>query len=780
MYLNKIKILLLFAFASLVHWNAICSNPVVTHSIYGHITDKTNGETIIGGIVRIAENKSAAVTNSYGYYSISVPEGRYTVTYSYLGYDSKTDTINLTKDICVNVELSPMAVTMKEFVVSDKKVNNDIDKTEMSIDRLDANTIKQIPALLGEVDVLKTIQLLPGVQSSGEGMTGFNVRGGAADENLIMLDEATIYNPSHLMGFFSIFNNDALKDVALYKGDIPAEFGGRISSLLDIRMKDGNKKEFEVSGGIGTISSRITVQGPIVKDKSSFIISARRSYADLFLKLSRDSTLNKNSLYFYDVNLKLDFYINENNRIFFSSYYGRDVIIYNNDFNMSWGNNTETFRWNHLFSKKTFSNLSLIFSSYDYNLNQQATMTNIKWVADMQDYSMKYDVNIFPNPNNNIKIGMISTYHHFDPGYAQGIGRLQDFRMASSNALETAFFANNEQKISKKISLNYGLRYSIFQSIGATTVYNFNSYHEPTDSSVYKSGKIYNTYAGFEPRLSLKYSLDSISSIKASYSRTRQYVHLASNGTGSIPVDLWLPSSQIIKPRIADIFALGYFRNIMDSKLQFSVEAYYKNIKNEVDFKDYANLLLNKRIEGELRFGDAYSYGVEFMVRKEVGKLKGWVSYTWSRAFRIFPDINDGIVYPASYDKPNNIAIVIMYELSKRVNIAATWVYTTGAAVTFPTGKYEYNNKILPMYSERNSYRMPDYNRLDIGVTLKGKEKPGKKFSGDWNFSIYNVYNRKNAWMIMFQQDPKDPTVTKAYKYYLFPILPAITYNFHY
>ena len=781
--LKKIKIfkIILFSFIVLFLNNFSFSiNQNTKHTINGHIKDKSNGELLIGAIVYVKELKTGTTANVYGYYSISLPEGKYTFVYSYIGFNSFTDNIDLTKDLTKDIELETTQTTIKEVVITDKKADEKINSTEMSVEKLDAKTIKLIPALMGEVDVLKTIQLLPGVQASGEGMTGFNVRGGSSDENLILLDEATVYNPSHLMGFFSIFNNDAIKDVTLYKGDIPAEYGGRISSLLDIRMKDGNNKEYEVSGGIGTISSRLTVEGPLEKDKGSFIISARRSYADLLLKLSSDSTLNKNKLYFYDINVKMNYTINNNNRIYFSGYYGRDVIVYNNDFNLNWGNNTETFRWNHLFSKKVFSNLSLIFSNYDYNLSQQASMNGFKWVAGMQDYSFKYDINIFPNPNNNIKFGIISTYHHFDPGYAKGNGNFGNYRMPTSNALESAVFINNEQKINHKLSLNYGIRYSLFQSIGPTTVYNFDSKHNPTDSTVYKTGKIYNTYGGFEPRVSIKYSLDSLSSIKVSYTRTRQYVNLASNGTGSIPLDLWLPASKIIKPRIADQYAIGYFRNLFNNKFEGSFETYYKNIQNELDFRDYAQLLLNKRIEGELRFGRAYSYGIEFMMRKQVGKFQGWVSYTYSRAYRKIPELNDGIVYPSTYDKPNNVSIVFMYQITKRLNVAATWVYSTGAAVTFPTGKYEYGNRILPLYSERDSYRMPDYHRLDLGVTLKGKDKPNKKFFGEWNFSVYNVYDRKNAWMITFEQDPKNPNNTLAYKYYLFPILPSVTYNFHF
>ncbi len=754
------------------------------YTISGRVKDKSNGEMLIGVTVYVKELNIGTVTNVYGYYSINLPAGKYQVNYSYIGYKTVTKTFDLTQNTVFNMELETEQVMINEVVVVGEKKDENITKAEMSVVKMDAKTIKAIPALFGEVDIIKAIQMLPGVQASGEGMSGFNVRGGGSDQNLIILDEATVYNASHLMGFFSIFNNDAVKDVKLYKGDIPSEYGGRLSSLLDIRMKDGNMKKFSGAGGIGTISSRLTLEGPVIKDKCSFMVSGRRSYADLFLKLSNDTNMQKTKLYFYDLNMKINYTLDEKNRFFVSGYFGRDVFKFSKEFGMNWGNNTETVRWNHLFSSKLFSNMTFLFSNYDYSLESNVSMQGFKWIAKMRDFSVKPDFTYFLNPENTIKFGFVSTYHHFEPGFAEGNGEnsvINELKMPGSNALESAAFISNEQKINAVLTLNYGLRYSIFQSVGSSTVYNFDNNHQSVDSTVYSKGEFYNTYSGFEPRLSMKYSLNEVSSVKGSYSRTRQYLHLASNTTGGMPLDIWLPSSINIKPRIADMGAIGYFRNFKHNTFEVSVETYYKIVNNEIDFKDHAQLLLNQKIEGELRYGKAKSYGVEFLIRKQEGKFTGWVSYTWARAFRKINEINDGLEYPASYDKPHNISIVLSYNISKRINVSVNWIYASGAAATFPTGRFEYNNVIVPVYSERNTYRMPDYHRLDVGTTIQlGKDRPEKKFFSDLNISVYNAYNRKNAWMISFEPEKNDPNTIQAYKYYLFPILPSVTYNFHF
>ena len=763
---------------------SVYASDAAKFTISGRVKDKSDGEMLIGVSVYITELKVGTTTNAYGYYSINLPSGSYTISYSYIGYGTISKQINLKGNTTIDIELDVNQVLIDEVEIVGERKDENINKAEMSVVKIDAKTIKSIPALFGEVDVIKAIQMLPGVQASGEGMSGFNVRGGGSDQNLIILDEATVYNASHLMGFFSVFNNDAVKDVKLYKGDIPSEYGGRLSSLLDIRMKDGNMKELSGTGGIGTISSRLTIEGPIIKDKCSFMVSGRRSYADLFLLASKDTNMQKTKLYFYDLNMKLNYIMDEKNRFYLSGYLGRDVFKFSKEFGINWGNNTETFRWNHLFSSKLFSNMTFLLSNYDYSMESNTSMQGFKWIAKMRDYSIKPDFTYYLNPENTIKFGFITTYHHFEPGYANGTGDnsiFNELKMPGSNALESALFISNEQKVNALLTLNYGLRYSVFQSIGSSTVFNYDNNHQSIDSTVFGKGNFYNTYAGFEPRLSLKYSLNEFSSVKAAYSRTRQYLHLASNSTGGMPLDIWLPSGKNIEPRIADMLAIGYFRNFRHNTIEASVEAYYKEVQNEIDFKDHAQLLLNQKIEGELRFGRAKSYGLEFLLRKQEGKFTGWISYTWARAFRKIDEINYGIEYPASYDKPHNISFVLNYVLSKRISLSLNWIYASGAAATFPTGRFEYNNIIVPVYSERNTYRMPDYHRLDIGATIKlGKDKPEKKFFSELNISVYNAYNRKNAWMISFEPDENDPNTINAYKYYLFPILPSVTYNFHF
>lgn len=633
---------------------------------------------------------------------------------------------------------------------------------------------------MGEVDIIKAIQLMPGVQASSEGSSGFHVRGGAADQNLILLDEATVYNASHLLGFFSVFNNDAIKDVKLYKGDIPAAFGGRLSSLLDIRMKDGNMKEFHANGGIGTISSRLTIESPFVKDKGAFILSGRRTYLDLMTMMSQDEDTKETKLYFYDLNLKGNYKINENNRIFLSGYFGRDVLKLGDGFGFNWGNTTFTLRWNHLFSEKIFSNFSLIRSDYDYELGETGGSTGFKWTSNMKDWKLKADFTYYPNIKNTIRFGASGTYHYFNPGIAKGVGdetMYNELLMPESNALEWAAYLSNKWKPNEKLTINYGLRASAFQNMGKSTVYNFDENYEKIDSTVYKSGDIFNTFWGLEPRANFKYSLNSKSSIKGSYSRTKQYVHLASNSTAGLPLDIWVPSSPNINPQTAGQFALGYFRNFFDDVYETSIEVYYKDMQDQIDFRDHAELLLNPEIEGEFRTGKAWSYGLELLVRKQTGKFTGWVSYTLSKTRRKVPEINHGEIYPANYDKPHNIAIVANYDITRRINIAANWIYATGSPVTFPIGRYEYGNMIIPIYSDRNEYRMPDYHRMDASITIKFGINKDRRYKSDLNLSVYNVYNRHNTWILNFTDD--GPNETIAEKTY-FPMIPSLTFNFYF
>ncbi|OFX84349.1 MAG: collagen-binding protein [Bacteroidetes bacterium GWF2_33_16] len=748
------------------------------YTISGHITDHS-GEELIGATVYAKTLRTGTATNTYGFYSLTLPEGEYEFEFAYLGMLSQVKSIKLDQNTTINIQLNEVEKVIEEVVITAERKNENVLRTEMSTIKLQAKEIKQVPALFGEVDVIKTLQLLPGIQATGEGFSGFNVRGGSPDQNLILFDEATVYNASHLMGFFSVFNNDAVKDVKVYKGDIPAEYGGRLSSLLDIRMKEGNMKKFEGTGGLGTISSRLTFEGPIIEDKWSFLIAGRRTYADLFLLLSSDEMINSNKLYFYDLNLKTNYKISEKDRLFVSGYFGRDVFKFSDMFSWDWGNYTLTTRWNHLFSERLFSNFSFIYSKYDYKMESGDNQYGFKWVSDLEDFKIKGDLTYFLNPNNTIKFGFDGIFHHFNPGYASGPSG-DPIEMPKSNALEYAIYLSNEHKLGSNLTINYGLRASVFQNMGEATSYNFNENYEKIDSTVYEQWDIFNTFYGLEPRLSINYLLNEKSSIKASYSRTKQYVHLASNSTAGSPLDVWVPSSPNIDPQIANQVAIGYFRNYFDNLFETSIELYYKDMNNQIDFKDHAVLTLNAELEGEFRIGDARSYGAEFLIRKQQGKFTGWISYTLSKAEREIPEINLGKIYPSSYDRPHNLAIVGIYDLTKRWNISATWVYSTGNPVTFPSGKYEYEGMAVPIFTDRNSYRMPDYHRLDLSITLKGKIKPNKRRRSELNVSVYNVYNRHNAWMITFTQDPENPSVTKAEKVYVFPIIPSLTWNFYF
>ena len=751
------------------------------YTISGFIKDEA-GEELIGATIYVPDIKTGAVTNVYGFYSLTIPNGIYKVDYSYIGYETQTKEINLNQNQSFNITLNEASKTIDEVVITAERKNENVVKTEMSTVKLQAKDIKRVPALMGEVDLIKTLQLLPGIQSTGEGFSGFNVRGGSPDQNLILFDEATVYNASHLMGFFSVFNNDAVKDLKIYKGDIPAEYGGRLSSLLDIRMKEGNQKKLEATGGLGTISSRLTLEGPIIKDKWSVLVAGRRTYADLFLLLASDDALKSTQLYFYDLNLKTNYRINDKNRIFVSGYFGRDVLKFGDMYSFDWGNYTLTTRWNHLFTEKLFSNFSFIYSKYDYKMESGNESLGFKWISNLEDFKFKADLNYYPNPQNTIKFGLEVIHHHFIPGVARSTSESADntITMPESNALEYGIYISNEHKLTEKIALNYGLRGSMFQNMGKATSYDFDDNYQKTDSTVYDKWEIYNTFAGLEPRLSINYTLNQKSSIKASYSRTLQYMHLASNSTAGSPLDVWVPSSPNIDPQLADQVAVGYFRNFWDNILESSIEIYYKNMDNQIDFKDHANLMLNAEYENEFRTGDAWSYGAEFFIRKQQGKFTGWISYTLSKAERKIPEINDGNTYSSSYDRPHSISIVGSYDLTKRWNISATWVYASGTPVTFPTGRYEQGNMIVPIYSERNGFRMPDYHRMDLAITLNSKEKPNKRRKSELNLSIYNLYNRHNAWMINFSQDEDDPTITKADLVYVFPILPSLTWNFHF
>ena len=648
----------------------------------------------------------------------------------------------------------------------------------MSVVTLDMKEAKLVPVIFGEQDIIKTLQLMPGVSPSSEGGSGFFVRGGDADQNLILLDEAPVYNASHLLGFFSVFNSDALKDVKLYKGGIPAQYGGRISSVLDVRMKNGNNKKFGVTGGIGLISSRLTVEGPIVKDKGSFIISGRRTYADLMLQLFTNQ-FDGGQLYFYDLNAKANYNLGLKDRLYASGYFGRDVFGFDGS-GLDWGNATGTLRWNHLFNDKLFANTTFFYSDYNYGFKVRNANVSIDLGAGIQNFNLQQDYSWYLTPKNNIQFGWRSLYHNFKPG-SFSVKNEDGVEVAALNldqqyALENAVYISNEQKIHERFTMNYGIRFGSFNNIGPYDEKEYNEENEVVNTIVRKKGEFYSPYFGVEPRVNAVFLLDKESSLKASYNRTYQYLHLLSNATSGTPTDLWVPSTPLVKPEFGDQVALGYFRNFLDNQLEFSVEGYYKQLANQVDYENGAQTFLNADIESELVFGKGRAYGGEFFLRKRKGKLTGWVSYTLSASKRKFEAINNGEWFSARQDRTHDISVVLIYQIHKKITVSANWVYYTGDAVTFPTGKYEMDGNTLYLYSSRNGDRMPDYHRMDIGATFIVADK--KHWYSDINLSIYNLYNRKNAYTITFRESETNPGQTEAVRLALFGIVPSITWNF--
>ncbi len=765
----------------------------VVHTISGYIRDASSGEELIGAMLRVKELPSVgAVTNVYGFYSLTLPEGKYTITFSFVGYKRMIKIINIDKSLKINADLKQTAQNLEQVEIYGERSDANVTSPEMSVTKVTIKEVEKIPVIFGERDVMKTIQLLPGVKSEGDGGAGFFVRGGSADQNLILLDEAPVYNASHMMGFFSVFNSDALKDVKLYKGGMPAKYGGRLSSVMDINMKNGNTKSYHINGGIGIIASKLSVEGPIIKDKGSFIISGRRTYADLFLKLSSNERQRNSQLYFYDLNLKTNYRITEKDRIYLSGYFGRDKFGFNNNFGFDWGNKTATIRWNHLFNDKLFSNTTLLYSDYNYIFKASFNDKTIEAGSDIRDFNLKEDLQYFRNDKNKISFGGNIIHHTFRPGDVSVNGEIQkDNTLEKRYSIETALYISNEQKITKYFQISYGLRYSNFTQIGPGNIYTFDKNGNLLGTKKYKDREKIKSYNGLAPRLSALYIINPQSSIKASYARTYQYLHLVSNSTSSTPTDVWLPSSNNVMPEIADQIAFGYFRNFKNNMFEFSTEIYYKKIQNAIDYRVGAEVNFNPFVEGDLIFGRGRAYGLELLFKKKLGKFSGWISYTLSRVEKQFDEINTNSWYPARQDRTHDISLVGMYEINERLNVAATWVYYTGSAVTFPSGKYLIDGMVVNYYTERNAYRMPNYHRLDIGINWDGKhyayklnpetgkkDKVAKKYISSWNFSVYNAYGRQNAYSISFQVSDDDPNKTEAVQLALFRWVPSITYNF--
>ncbi len=749
-------------------------------SLSGTIKDKATGETLPGATVSFLELPGTGIsTNAYGYYSINVPEGNYTVLAIYTGYKIDTLHLELKNDEQHNFGLKVSANELNEVVVkSSSSRSNNILTSAAGSQKLTIEDIKNVPVLLGEKDVLKTIQLLPGIAAAGDGKSGFFVRGGDADQNLLLLDEATVYNASHLLGFFSVFNSDAIKDIVIYKSGMPASYGGRLSSVEDIQMNDGNNQKFSVNGGLGLIASRLTVDGPLANDKGSFVISGRRTYADLFTKLATDTSVKNTKLYFYDFNLKANYQLDASNRIFLSGYFGKDYLRIKNANGIDYGNSTATFRWNHIFSSSLFSNTSLIYNSFNYNTHFQSNTNNVTVGSAITDYHLKQNFNYYINSDNKLDFGVESIFHLTQPGAAT-VSQTSNFNpivLQKRYSLESAAYMSHEWAATHKLKITYGLRISDLSVLGPGDFYTYDAAGKITSTNNYGSSKVVKNYITPEPRFSASYQLNDSSSVKFTYDRTAQNIHLLNNSSASSPTNVYLPSSNVVKPEIGDQVSMGYYRTFHQDLFEFSTEIYYKALQNQFDYKNGANLVGNENIEADLLFGTGRAYGWETYIKKKRGKLTGWLSYTLSKTERKINGINNNGYYLASQDQTNHLSIVGLYQASKRWTFSADFVYNTGTPVTYPNGKFGLDGAPVYAYGERNSQRLPAYNRLDLGATLYVKKT--RKIESSWNFSIYNVYGQSNPYTIVFQTDPNDKSKTQVQQTTLFKMVPSVTYNF--
>lgn len=747
-----------------------------TYTVSGTIKDSSTGETLIGATISAAENKVGAVTNEYGFFSFSLPAGTYTINVSFAGYKSYAEKLVLNKSYKLNISLTAEGKLLSEVTVSSKPRDQNVRSAQMGLENLNVKKLSALPVIFGEKDVMKTVQLLPGVKAAGDGNTGFYVRGGGADQNLLLLDEAIVYNPSHLLGFFSVFNSDAIKNLNLYKGNGPAQYGGRLSSVMDIKMNDGNDQTYHASGGIGLIAARLNVEGPIVKNKGSFLVSARRTYADAFLSLSGDPSVRSNKLYFYDFNTKLNYRLSDKDRVYLSGYYGKDVLGLGDVMGINWGNATATLRWNHIFTPKLFSNTSIIYSSYKYDVHVNTAGVEGNMVSSIKDWNFKESLNYYLNTNHSLSFGINSIFHTVTPGVITGNNTTVE--NSNSRAWENALYVSDNWRATDKLRIEIGMRVSGFSILGGNQkFYTLDQDHHIVDMIQYPSGHIVKTYVNPEPRLTASYQLGESSSLKAAYARNVQYLHLFSNFITSNPIDKWVTSNNIIEPKIADQLSMGYFRNFKNNAYECSAETYYKVIHNVADYIDNAQILTsNDPIEPQLLFGRGRAYGVEFIVRKNEGTFTGWVAYTLSRTEVQINGINKSRWYSARQDRTHDVSIVGMYKLSKKWTVSGAFVYYTGSAATFPSGKYQVNNIVIPYFTERNGYREPAYHRLDLGATVKLKER--KHFSSELAIGLYNAYGRQNPYTIKFQTDPDDAGKTQIQQTSLFRWVPSVSYNF--
>ncbi|WP_020530482.1 TonB-dependent receptor [Flexithrix dorotheae] len=752
------------------------------YTISGYLKDASNAEELIGATVFVKEINNGVVTNPYGFYSITLPPGDYTISFSYIGYQTQSTNITLSEDISFNMELLEESTELTEVVVTAEEEDHHVKDLSIGRSEINIKEVKQLPALFGEPDIIKAVQMQPGVLIAGEGTSAFFVRGGSSDQNLILLDEAPVYDPSHFFGLFSVFNADVIKSSDLYRGGIPSQYGGRLSSMLDVRTKDGNAKQLAGSASIGTLASKVMLEGPIAKEKSSFMISGRRSYIDQVAKLFNEDI----PVYYYDLNAKVNWKPNNKDRFFVAAYLGRDVLRFDGG-GIDWGNKTTTFRWNHLFNERMFSNLTLAFSDFDYGLNINDPLEGLDWTANMQELTLKNDISYFLNPKNELSFGFQVTSRRFSPGKITPTGSRSIFKpveLEKMYAMDYAAYIGNTQRISEKLSLQYGLRFAMFQHIGPGTV---RYYEDPQDNlepeiigiKHYEKYKPIKTFANIEPRFLARYTLDKQSSLKASYQRMFQYVHLIANSTVPIPFNTWAPSSEYLRPQRADQVALGYFRNLKDNAYELSTEIYYKDMLDVTDFADNAQVFFNENLSTEYRQGESDSYGLEVSLRKNEGRLTGFLSYTYSKTERRVPDVNDSQPFLANYDRRNAFNVAATYQLSDRKSIGGTFTYTTGRPITIPTGRYEYGDGFnLDYYSGRNGYKMADFHRLDLSYNIEGKKNHLRKWKTSQSISIYNVYNRRNPFTVYSRTKQNsegeiigDGTEKELRQVSLFPIL---------
>lgn len=779
------------------------------HTLSGYVKDALTGEALIGVSIYVEKESKGATTNVYGFYSISLKSGEYEVKYSYVGYADILKTIQFKDHVRLNIDLNKSQDLLDEVVIDAKQSDENTTGTQMGQIELSIDKIKTIPAFMGEVDILKTIQFLPGVSSGGEGNTGFYVRGGGPDQNLILLDEATVYNASHLFGFFSVFNADAIKNVKLIKGGMPSNYGGRLSSVLDITMKDGNYKSFQADGGIGLIASRLTLQGPIKEDTASFILSGRRTYIDVLAKplISDTSAFKGSGYYFYDLTAKLNWRLSDKDRLYLSGYFGRDVFTFNNkdldfNFNIPWGNATASLRWNHLFSDKLFVNTTAVFTDYNFAFEGGSSDFNFKLTSGVRDGNLKQDYTYYHSSLHNIKFGWNYTLHRFIPTSTEASSNDVEFDTGEKVKIwgnEAAIYLLDDWSVNERLKVNFGMRLSMYQHIGPFTRYFNNENTGTTDSTInYSSGKPIKTYFGPEPRLSARYLFPDNSSFKLGIAHNYQYIHLASISSVSLPTDLWFPSTELVKPQIGTQYSMGYFKNFFNNKYEASVELYYKDLNNLIEYKEnsFPEDNLKNNVDNQLTFGRGYSYGVEFFLKKRLGDFNGWIGYTWSKTMRQFDEIDNGVEFPAKYDRRNDLSVVLQYQINERVNIGGVFVYATGNSLSLPERRWvsAEENRIITVWSKRNAFRLDAYHRADISITIDAKPykevknietnnlvRKNKKVISSWNISVYNVYNRANPYFIFFDAtgDPSQGSVDfNANQVSLFPILPSVTWNF--